>query len=979
MRRAVSKILPSSSNSNANSNLYSNANANSNSNSNSSSNSNVKGPTTQPTSTSSLRLSSLGFVSTFKLDFHAIDEFYIQLDNPHKVWLPGDEVSGQIVLISKRNLANIVITLLLAGFVKINASSHSKLRPLKHTLFDHTIRIYGGETRSNSNTNGSGNGNNNSNSNSNNRNSNPHEFSNGLFKGEHVFPFIVKLPNKRIFTSIDFGKGSINYTLLASIGNSSSYTTAQSAIPTPPMDSSLNTTNISGNNTNTSTNNNNSSNSGGSRGKFIHNPSHTSEKLINLVNPVDVSEFPRPKPKRLILRDPRSTAGRDKKLIRTQSSTSTINTINTFATFSSNNSDQSSVDDRLSEAEHTAVSNVGPTSSISDKAPASINSLSPTIKVILDVPQRGYLRGESIPLKISINHLKKIQDLNGIIVTFVRVCRLDNGPDGVVESFRKDLQQLVLPLYVDPQTFKSEIQSSLRVPADAFPTITGCPLVSFQYFIEVLINLSGKSVVVDPELLAERPLPESGNSSKLQNQAPTSIDQFQFNFGSSIQSQKERSTFINTDRFKRSKKFLQITTEVCIGTHRLRATNYDIDNTSATHSLDSSVHNALGIGAAPGTLSRRSSLLHSNSNLRLSPTSYSNSPQNRPSPHHISNGTFLQTSSSTSSPLATTTPISASAPSPVAPSNMGQPSFPPQSLHHLQHSQHPSSNQSLPLSDSSSHRFAFNAIPESHELHNFDTPPYSHPTEEETPQYPVPGYNSIHTQGTPIGVTDSSAHAIDQNYSSAIIAASATNISHEFTENANVTSNLTEKERMQQHEESLLPSAPPDLDEELDAYESRNQNQEQIRHQRDMHEQRQRQEQQQLLLLLQIFNESSNTQVPTSHQFNFFSYRNSSIDPPTLEQRNQTGQISTSSPSLSHPNDRQQLEYPQPKNQNETQLHVAHAPSSSQLQQVLFNDDVIDHVPNYSNAQHDELVSSHFQNSLSSHNNHNNDQSYSHQ
>ena len=69
----------------------------------------------------------------------------------------------------------------------------------------------------------------------------------------------------------------------------------------------------------------------------------------------------------------------------------------------------------------------------------------PTIKAILEVPQRGYLRGELIPIKLSINHLRKIQDFNGIIITFVRVCRLDNGPDGVVESFRKDLQQLILP------------------------------------------------------------------------------------------------------------------------------------------------------------------------------------------------------------------------------------------------------------------------------------------------------------------------------------------------------------------------------------------------------------------------------------------------------------------------------------------------------------------------------------------------------
>ncbi|CAI5757759.1 unnamed protein product [Candida verbasci] len=359
-----------------------------------------------------------------------LDDFYIQLDNPHKVWLPGDEVSGLIVLISKKNLPNIIITLSLIGFIKINASSHSKLRPLKHTLFDHNIKIYGSED----------------------------EDSSGLNKGEHVFPFIVKLPNKRVFTSIDFGKGSINYTLKAAVGNVSSYVVVDNI-------------------------------------KQLQNSLVTSEKVIHLINPIDVSSLPRPKPKRLILKDPRHN-----KLIRTQSSTSTINTFGTFSSANSENSEDE-----------------------------------PSIKVILEVPQRGYLRGESIPIKLSINHLKKVTDTNGIIITFVRVCRLDNGPDGVVESFRKDLQQSILPLYVDPKTFSSEINSSIRVPADAFPTISGCPLVSFQYFIEVLINLSGKPVVFD-----ER---------------------------------KEKEKFVNTDKFKRSKKFLQLTTEIYIGTNRSEEIN----------------------------------------------------------------------------------------------------------------------------------------------------------------------------------------------------------------------------------------------------------------------------------------------------------------------------------------------------------------------------------------------------------------------
>lgn len=88
-----------------------------------------------------------------------------------------------------------------------------------------------------------------------------------------MFPFIVKLPNKRVYTSIDFGKGSINYILKAAIGNSSSY-----VIPASP---------------------DNASTSSLTKKKILQNPSHTSEKVISLVNPIDVSLLPRPKPKRL--------------------------------------------------------------------------------------------------------------------------------------------------------------------------------------------------------------------------------------------------------------------------------------------------------------------------------------------------------------------------------------------------------------------------------------------------------------------------------------------------------------------------------------------------------------------------------------------------------------------------------------------------------------------------------------------------------
>lgn len=514
-----------------------------------------------------------------KVDFSAVDDFYILLDNQHKSWLPGDEVLGQIILISKKNLMNVEIMLSLIGCVRINASSHSKLRPVKHILFNHTIRIYGGgmggispktsrmseevlsqggevgqasaqagegsqaneqgeqsqsgelhsahlEALSASDAAGSGISPGSvfdiSNSVSDIPASTPATPGSptedddivGLDKGEHRFPFVVKLPNKRIFTSIDFGKGSINYLLRACIGNGGLHETCNSQAPEAAFKKS----------------------------KLLHNLCHSYEKVITLISPIDVSKLPPPKPKRLIIKDPRTqspngsqTSQNGRKLSRTQSTSSTISSIL-----------------------NTSEDAFSPVLTSDPDRPS-------TIKVSLELPQKGFLRGELIPVKLNINHLKKVQDLNGIIVTFVRVCRLENGSSGIYESFRKDLQQAIIPLYVDPVTFQSDINTSVRVPADSFPTITGCPLVSFQYFVEVLINLSGKSLSLD-------------ETDHTNGRHPQKQETDTFLYSPSLH--KERVGFVNTDKFKRLKKFLQLTTEVIIGTHRTGTAEKSLEGAS---------------------------------------------------------------------------------------------------------------------------------------------------------------------------------------------------------------------------------------------------------------------------------------------------------------------------------------------------------------------------------------------------------------
>lgn len=139
----------------------------------------------------------------------------------------------------------------------------------------------------------------------------------------------------------------------------------------------------------------------------------------------------------------------------------------------------------------------------------------------------GCLRGDSIPVKVSVSHVKHIKSMNGVIVTLFRQARVDMHPAiplgpteksanpkyedyyprsktglgglslsgaGSSHMFRKDLSQTVQPLIVDPGSLSSEVTVKVRVPEDCFPTISTVPgaMISFKYYVEVVVDIQGK-------------------------------------------------------------------------------------------------------------------------------------------------------------------------------------------------------------------------------------------------------------------------------------------------------------------------------------------------------------------------------------------------------------------------------------------------------------------------------------------------------
>lgn len=121
----------------------------------------------------------------------------------------------------------------------------------------------------------------------------------------------------------------------------------------------------------------------------------------------------------------------DKKLKKTVSSTSTVNSNVTQFTVASDNSMDSM--NNQSSQNNQALQNGAP----------------PEVRLFVDITESGFLRGEMIPLKIKLHHYKPIQSSSGIIATLIRICRVDNGPEAPIQSFRKDLAQTIAPLYID--------------------------------------------------------------------------------------------------------------------------------------------------------------------------------------------------------------------------------------------------------------------------------------------------------------------------------------------------------------------------------------------------------------------------------------------------------------------------------------------------------------------------------------------------
>jgi arrestin-related trafficking adapter 9 len=235
----------------------------------------------------------------------------------------------------------------------------------------------------------------------------------------------------------------------------------------------------------------------------------------------------------------------------------------------------------------TAAPNAGIAPPTSAKLPIVEDK---TITATIELLKGGCLPGDMVPVKISVQHIKRIKSMHGVIVTMFRQGRIDPAPpvssfaNGVSKSelrrmeekddfypksrtglgglsltsttslsvFRKDLSQVTAPLIIDPHTLHTTVTTSVKVPEDAFPTIKGVPgdMISFKYQLEVLVDLGGRlaSQLGQATRVGSVTVPGAGSDA-----APGAAT----SWGGNV---------VDTDRLRREKGVISVVFEVIVGT-----------------------------------------------------------------------------------------------------------------------------------------------------------------------------------------------------------------------------------------------------------------------------------------------------------------------------------------------------------------------------------------------------------------------------
>ncbi|KAJ5579725.1 uncharacterized protein N7459_005710 [Penicillium hispanicum] len=542
------------------------------------------------TSTPPVSRNRSSFLSKFRSPLgqrnRSITDFYIDPDDPWRSYFPGDIIKGTVILTVVRPVRITHLVVCLHGYVKVFKNAVPAGEPSPDlgflgpgrgrrgaeymgnglaTLFEDEV-VLCGDGR--------------------------------LKEGIYKFRFEMGLPPYALPSSINFERGAISYSLTSTL-------TRPTTI----------------------------------------NPTLTCRRRVNLLENIDIAPFPAPKA-RVVTLEPVSKRSKPKAKgkstnsdLTTAPDTSSIDTPASGAAASvdhrpplspspsnvSSSSRPSNSSQSFQIASDPSSTSTGGRNSEGRSATPSISDKSITAKA--EVLRAGVLPGDTLPLKVTINHWKPVRSAHGIIVTLYRQGRIDLHPAIPIGSpsegkkptyedcyprsrtglggltlgtsrtsctFRKDLSQTFAPLIVDPTTMTAIIKTSIRVPEDAFPTITRVPgaMINFRYYVEFVVDLRGK--ITSPDRFIPRFNMVSGGSTfspsgQILNPADANGSGITANWAGNI---------LDTDQIRREKGVISMAFEVVVGTRDSQRGQAKIERTLSTTAESTASHTANPVQSA---------------------------------------------------------------------------------------------------------------------------------------------------------------------------------------------------------------------------------------------------------------------------------------------------------------------------------------------------------------------------------------------
>lgn len=268
-----------------------------------------------------------------------------------------------------------------------------------------------------------------------------------------------------------------------------------------------------------------------------------------------------------------------------------------------------SIGTTMSRSDFTQLSHVGTASAMSAQQQAVNDN---TITASIELLKGGCLPGDAVSVRVTVQHIKQIKSMTGVIVTLFRQGKIDSSPPaqlfknmmskedarrlqkediypksrtglggislsstGSVSVFRKDLDQTTAPLIIDPATLSASVTVPVKIPDDSFPTIRGVPgdMISFKYQVEVLVDLGGKLSGNFPSRTTSRYATVSNNA------ADQSINMFSQRRGAQIE-------IIDTTPLRRHKGIVCVALESLVGTVDSSGARKLIKVSSSSKTLD---------------------------------------------------------------------------------------------------------------------------------------------------------------------------------------------------------------------------------------------------------------------------------------------------------------------------------------------------------------------------------------------------------